>query len=188
MNVFVLCTGRCGSTTFSKAAAHMTNFTAGHETRCSLIGNHRLAYPPSHIEVDNRLSWFLGRLDSTYGKNAYYVHLQRDILKTAESFCDRWNFGIMQAYRIGILMGNPKLQEATDEKTKFSVAFDYCCTVNENIRCFLKDKPNCMTFRLENAANDRERFWNWIGAKGDFAASLGEWSINYNARKTAPVA
>lgn len=188
MNVFVLCTGRCGSTTFSKAAAHMTNFTAGHVTRCSLIGNHRLAYPPSHIEVDNRLSWFLGRLDSTYGKNAYYVHLQRDILKTAESFCDRWNFGIMQAYRIGILMGNPKLQEATDEKTKFSVAFDYCCTVNENIRCFLKDKPNYMTFRLENAANDWERFWNWIGAKGDFAASLGEWSINYNARKTAPVA
>ena len=80
MNVFVLCTGRCGSTTFSKAASHMTNITAGHETRCSLIGNLRLAYPPSHIEVDNRLSWFLGRLDCTYGKNACYVHLQRDLL------------------------------------------------------------------------------------------------------------
>ena len=187
MNVFVLCTGRCGSTTFSKAAAHMTNFTAGHETRCSLIGNHRLAYPPSHIEIDNRLSWFLGRLDCAYGKNACYVHLQRDLLETAESFCDRWNFGIMQAYRSGILMGG-KVTDAADEKAKFSVAFDYCRTVNENICCFLKDKPNHMAFRLENAANDWERFWTWIGAKGDFAASLGEWNIKHNARKTTPVA
>lgn len=184
MNVFVLCTGRCGSTTFSKAASHMTNFTAGHETRCSLIGNLRLAYPPSHIEVDNRLSWFLGRLDCTYGKNACYVHLQRDLLETAKSFCDRWNFGIMQAYRSGILMGEPKV--AGDNEEKLSVALDYCNTVNENIRCFLKDKPNHMTFRLENAANDWERFWKWIGAKGDFAASLEEWNIKHNARKTAP--
>lgn len=65
---------------------------------------------------------------------------------------------------------------------------DYCMTVTENILCFLKDKPNRMDFRLENAANDWERFWNWIGARGDFAASLGEWNIRHNARKTAPVA
>lgn len=81
-----------------------------------------------------------------------------------------------------------KVTDAADEKAKFSVAFDYCRTVNENIRCFLKDKPNHMAFRLENAANDWERFWTWIGAKGDFSASLGEWNIKHNARKTTPVA
>ena len=77
-NVFVLCTGRCGSTTFDRACRHMTNWTAGHETRSHLTGPDRFAYPPRHIEADNRLSWMLGRLEQAYGADAAYVHLTRD--------------------------------------------------------------------------------------------------------------
>ena len=74
-NVFVLCTGRCGSTTFVQACQHIENYTASHESKISLLGDQRLEYSQNHIEVDNRLSWFLGSLDKKYGDNAFYVHL-----------------------------------------------------------------------------------------------------------------
>lgn len=67
MNVFVLCTGRCGSTTFIESARHISNYSAGHETRTYLTGAARFDYPQSHIEADNRLSWLLGRLNKTFG-------------------------------------------------------------------------------------------------------------------------
>lgn len=56
MNVFVLCTGRCGSMTFAEACSHAVNYTTGHES-----GRHRrydLKYPADHIEVDNRFPQF----------------------------------------------------------------------------------------------------------------------------------
>lgn len=31
MNVFVLCTGRCGATTFHRACEHIENYSAGHD-------------------------------------------------------------------------------------------------------------------------------------------------------------
>ena len=38
-----------------------------------------LAYTKGHIEVDNRLSWMLGRLDKVYADDlAIYVHLKRN--------------------------------------------------------------------------------------------------------------
>ena len=77
-NVFVLCTGRCGSTTLVEACGHLSNWTSGHETRTHLLGPARLAYPDGHIEADNRLSWLLGRLDEAFGDRAAYVHLTRD--------------------------------------------------------------------------------------------------------------
>jgi len=74
-NIFVLSTGRCGSTTFYKACSHFSNYTSGHETLSSKLGIQRFAYPAFHIESDNRLSWLLGRLDTEYGNSAFYVHL-----------------------------------------------------------------------------------------------------------------
>ncbi|WJI25223.1 hypothetical protein RHP47_05945 [Thermosynechococcus sp. QKsg1] len=50
MNVFVLCTGRCGSVTFAKACTFITNFSSAHESRTFLLGEARLAYPDRHIE------------------------------------------------------------------------------------------------------------------------------------------
>src|ERR1051326_4527845 len=83
MNVFVLSTGRCGSQTFAKACRHMTNFFATHESNSPVLHAGvlqpylSLRLPDQHIEVDNRLSWFLGTLEKQYGDNAYYVHLLR---------------------------------------------------------------------------------------------------------------
>jgi hypothetical protein len=174
MNIFILNAGRCGSTTFVAACKHIVNFSAAHESRSTMTGTQRLAYPDNHIEADNRLSWMLGRLDREYGDNAYYVHLARGRQPSVESFVKRKDYGIMSAYREAILMGGEGQQAA-------EIASDYLDTVNQNIALFLKDKHNKMAFSLENAAADFERFWHWIGALGDLEKGLAEWRIRYNA-------
>jgi hypothetical protein len=176
MNVFILNTGRCGSTTFIEACRHITNYTAGHETRVQLLGPDRLAYPPNHIEADNRLSWILGRLDAAYGDDAYYVHLTRNRNQVAASFARRADFGIMKAYREGIL-----LHEGQEQASAESLARDYIDTVEANIAHFLKDKRRTMEFVLEQADTDFRRFWNWIGATGDMDKALAEWNTRHNA-------
>lgn len=174
MNVFVLSTGRCGSTTFVEACRHITNYTAAHESRARIAGPDRLKYPQRHIEADNRLSWFLGRLDREYGPNAFYVHLRRDDFKTAASLLNRYHGGIMRAYSTGILMRKDAQHDP------HVVCLDYCDTVNSNIECFLKDKPLKLTMRLENAKVDFRMFWERIGAQGDLKAALGEWDVRHN--------
>ena len=146
-----------------------------------LHGNARLAFPNNHIEADNRLSWLLGRLDQAYGTETYYVHLKRDLLSTAQSFRERWDRGIMNAYRTEILMGAGKLHPKNEED-KLSYCLDYCETVNSNIELFLQNKPHKMEFRMENAQNDWVRFQEWINAKGDLEGALQEWQVKHNSR------
>lgn len=178
MNVFVLCTGRCGSLTFFRACQHIDNFSAGHETHRARIGNRRMDYPPDHIETDNRLSWFLGRLDSAFGNTAFYVHLTRDADKVASSFQRRWNQGIIEAYASGILMAG---QAASLRDRKFEICLDYCHTVEENIKLFLKDKAHKMNFPIEQAASVFPEFWQRIEARGDFSSALAEFEQMHNA-------
>jgi hypothetical protein len=178
MNVFVLNTGRCGSTTFIEACRHITNYTAAHESRSHLIGVEHFAYPPNHIEADNRLSWFLGVLEARYGDQAAYVHLLRDEEATVLSLLKQYHRGIVKAYRLKIIYSCPP------ETPPMAVCQDYYRTVNANIVAFLRDKTMRMTFSLESAKEDFERFWHFIGAKGDLAAALAEWNTAYNASAT----
>jgi len=174
MNVFILNAGRCGSTTFIKACQHITNYTALHESRSGLSGDQRLAYPPRHIEADNRLSWLLGRLDRQFGNHAFYVRLSRNRRSSVESFVQRSEYGIMKAYRDGILLGGKG-------QTTAELAADYLDTVESNISLFLKDKTNKMEFRMESAMHDFPRFWSAIDAEGDLEKAIAEWQIRYNA-------
>ena len=175
MNIFILNTGRCGSTTFIKACQHISNYSSAHESQSTLIGEQRLAYPENHIEADNRLSWILGRLDKIYANNAFYVHLSRDKNKTAESFARRNDFGIMKAYREGMLM------QEQQSNSSLELAQDYIETIESNIALFLKDKTHTLEFSLENAEQDFKQFWKQIKAEGDFNAALAEWKTSYNA-------
>ncbi|MDH5472980.1 MAG: hypothetical protein OEY61_08995 [Gammaproteobacteria bacterium] len=177
MNIFILNTGRCGSTTFIKACEHISNYSAGHESRATLTGEQRLAYPVNHIEADNRLSWFLGRLDCQYGDDAFYVHLRRDLKKTVDSFARRENFGIIKAYKEGILLGGQPDQMPCD------IALDYINTVEMNIQHFLGNKTHKMEFNLESARDDFKLFWQLINAEGDFNKALKEWDVSYNASR-----
>ncbi len=175
MNVFILNSGRCGSTTFIEACRHITNYTAGHETRLRKIGAERLAYPENHIEADNRLCWLLGRLERAYGDQAHYVHLTRRREEVAASFVKRMDYGIMRAWRDGVLL------EGEPDQTPTGFALDYLDTVEANIGCFLRDKTRQTVVRLEHAREDFPRFWEAIGARGDLAMALTEWDTRHNA-------
>jgi hypothetical protein len=174
MNVFVLSPGRCGSATFWWACSHITNFKAGHETNVRKLGAARVDYPENFIEVDSRLAWVLGRLNERYGDDAFYVHLTRDPDAIALSYNKRWHIpsGIIPAYRSGVLMLSPA--------KPIQICRDYVETVTANIRTFLLDKTNVLNIALETMTDDFPRFWNWIGATGDFDAAMREWSIKRN--------
>jgi hypothetical protein len=177
MNVFVLNTGRCGSTTFSRACLHITNYTSGHETRTGYIGASRFQYPPQHIETDNRLSWMLGRLDSHYGADAFYVYLKRDKKDTARSFEKRYGRGIIGAYRHQIL------RKVRSQLPRSAVCEDYCETVYKNIELFLRDKSNYCIIDIERAQTHFPIFWERIGAEGDLQAALRVFRHHHNASK-----
>ncbi len=177
MNIFVLSTGRCGSTTFTKACQHITNYTAAHESRGGFLGADRFEFADNHIESDNRLSWFLGRLDRHYGDQAIYVHLRRDDERTAQSYLNRYNRGILRAYREKILM------RLCTTAPPLDVCLDYCDTVNTNIELFLRGKPRQMNFRMESGRRDFRRFWDLIKAEGDLDAALAEWDVAHNPSK-----
>lgn len=76
MNIFVLNTGRCGSTTFIQACTHIENYSCAHESNISSLGKERLNYPEDHIEADNRLSWLLGRLDKRHGDSVSFPKIR----------------------------------------------------------------------------------------------------------------
>jgi len=173
MNVFILNSGRCGSTTFIKACRHINNYTAAHESNAKQPGPDRLIYPDNHIEADNRLTWFLGRLDRQYANNAIYIHLKRNTDNTVKSFMKRSDFGIMKAYREGIYMTN-------DSDNLETFVEDYINTVNSNIQHFLKNKTHTMSFKLEQAKQDFMEFWELIQAEGNLQSALDEWDIPYN--------
>jgi hypothetical protein len=175
VNVFILNAGRSGSKTFARACEHITNYTSAHESRSGLLGEAHFNYPENHIESDNRLSWLLGRLDRRFGDRAFYVHLTRDVTPVAASWAKRSYTGMMNAYRYAVLWHCPK------DATPIEVALDYCDTVEQNIRLFLRDKKNRMEFRLEEGRADFPEFWRRIGAEGDFAAALAEFEVRHNA-------
>jgi hypothetical protein len=179
MNVFVLCTGRCGSLTFSKACNHIKNYTSSHESNLYLFGNKRLIYPENHIEIDNRLSWFLGELDKIYGDNAYYVHLIRDTVDVAKSYLKRWDGGIMRAYRDGIILEIEK----NGDYNKLELAISMCNTINNNIELFLKDKTKKMKIDLKESKSKFIDFCSDIKAEINITNAISEFDIKYNSSK-----
>jgi hypothetical protein len=165
--------------TFIKACKHITNYTSGHETLSTEIGEERFSYPDHHIESDNRLSWFLGQLDSKFGDDAYYVHLIRNKEKTVKSHNRRWKDrnSIIKAFAEGIL--KTPVEKLNDEK-KLQISEDYYDCVNANIHLFLKDKSLQQVVAIETVKEDFSIFWDRIGATGSLELALKEFDLQYN--------
>ncbi|HTL54732.1 MAG TPA: type II secretion system protein [Candidatus Limnocylindrales bacterium] len=189
MNVFVLSTGRCGSETFAKACRHMLNFSAAHESNSPVLHAgirqpyRTLRFPDQHIEVDNRLSWFLGSLEKQYGDNAYYVHLLRRREEVAQSVCARGEESILFSYASGILQYYNNARSLS-EAQRYEIGLQYWDTVNDNIENFLRNKTRRKTMWLHDIKGTFAEFWLEIGAVGDLGAALAEWDIKHNVRKT----
>ena len=184
-NVFVLCTGRNGSTTFVEACHHITNYTSKHESLASRhTAEKRFDYPLGHIEADNRLTWFLPLLEKRMqGRNVLYVHLKRDREAVARSYYGRMNTGdprsIMTAFAHAIVIQKNDL----DEEKGMEAARFYVDTVTETIDAFLADK-NFVTMNLETISEDFPKFLEMIGAEGDIDAALAEWTVPHNRTLT----
>lgn len=175
MRVFVLCTGRSGSTTFARACAHIKNYTSGHETRSAQYRN-RIEYPDCHIEVDNRLAWMLGLLDARYGDDALYVHLRRSREAVARSYRGRASNarGIVRAFSHGIIQA-----DRCDGYTEpVNLMLD---TMTANIEAFLKDKTRVINVDIESPHSGFNEMWDRAGAIGDRTAALAEFDQRYNA-------
>ena len=185
MNVFILNTGRCGSSAFIKACSYITNYSSAHESKNGLLQKSRFNYPKNHIEADNRLSWQLGKLDEAYGNDAIYVHLKRSTKDTARSFARRYSDGIIKAFYITLISNNqPKtIKRISKQSEPIDVAIDYCDTVNSNIKFFLKDKKHKILINIENIDKDFILFWKLIDAKGNINDALNEFNIRHNSHK-----
>lgn len=184
MRVFVLSTGRCGSVTFARACGHALSHTSGHETNAGRIGAARFSYPDQHIEVDNRLSWFLGDLGRRFSPTrTLYVHLTRDREEVARSFVARWDSAyaasIIRAFANGIVMEG----RAWPEQRRIEVCQAYVDTVTANIEHFLATQPHHLHVSLKTAERDFAAFWDRCGLEGDREAALAEWTVRHNATK-----
>ncbi len=172
-NVFVLCTGRCGSVTFLEACKEIENFTSAHESRVRELGASRINYPTCHIEIDNRLSWFLGRLEKKYGSTPLYIHLFRKEEDVVESYNKRWfNRGsIVRAYARGILSRQDK---------SLSISQDMVQCQLENIESFLSDKKNVLKIDIGNPEEGFTQFWKAINATGNLETALNKLKVAKN--------
>ena len=206
MRVFILNTGRCGSTTFIRACqAAIRNYSAAHESRSGVADESRLAYPDQHIEADNRLTFFLGALATRYPEDVYYVHLKRDPDSVARSYFARWprrglstakwtvvakrailkpyrrpyrwSSNIMGAFGNGVILTGP---DWNDEAERLAACRLYVRSTNENIAHFLSAKPH-IDVDIETAKGSFPDFCERIGAEFDEATATAELAMRYNA-------
>lgn len=182
-NVFVLSPGRSGSKSFIEACKHLTNYSAEHESRGAKLGEEHFAYPLSHIEADNRLSWFLGPLNERFSeKKTLYVHLKRDFEATVDSFVHRlqnsnYRSSIINAFAHGVLM---KPGDWSPEE-EIEVVRLYVSTIHSNIAEFAKSRES-LTVQLDDDGSSFKFFLNEISAEGDLDLVRRTWQQVHNAR------
>jgi hypothetical protein len=198
--------------TFSRGCEHLSNFTTSHERNRGLLPPGHLEYPDDHIEVDNRLSWFLGPLAQRY-PDARYVHLHRNPEEVVASYLKRWppnprridarrhpvrklRTTALQQWNPGTRPGNgiigafahPLMARGTPwpEEEREAVVRYYVDTVTANIELFLADRPR-LDVHLETIVDDFDRFCDWVGAEGDLDAAHAALGERHNRHGTKVV-
>lgn len=167
MNIFVVGTGRCGTTTFSKACGFATNKTVSHERLAGSV--YRLTdYPPNHIEVDAPLSFWLPRLRTIY-PGCRFVHLVRhadrsgciDSMSSHDpDICGA--FGRM-------LFHYPECSAREGAEAMYDV-------INEMV-----NGADVLRVLLREVQSRWHEVWEWMECDGDFEKSRSEWNVKYNA-------
>ena len=183
MRVFVLSVGRVGSTTLARACSHIHGFTAAHESRAKLLGDERFDYPDQHIEVDHRLSWFLGDLGRRFDdEQTLYVHQTRDRDEVVESWLGRWDSlfrpTMVRAFGHGIIMQS---HEWSDAQRRRVVEF-YVDSVNANIAEFIRHRRH-EHFDIATAIEDFDHLVESLGAPCDRDAAVAQLRTRHNASR-----
>lgn len=182
MRVFVLTTGRAASQTVARAAEHIDGMTAAHESRRGRIED-RLDYPDNHVEVDNRLVWFLGSLDRLYDdEHTFYVVLRRDPDAVAASYVRRWHItvSIVRAFYNGILMARDRKPSPRERERAARL---FVRTVEDNVDHFLRKRDNYCVMHTDSLEADFFRFLERAGLDGDREAMRRELTTVHNPSK-----
>ena len=177
MRVFVVSTGRCGSTTFSKACQFISNYTVAHQWHHGQVGNYE--YPDDHIEVDPRLSYSLPLLIEKY-PTAKYIHLQRERESCIKSLSKRKSTGFFMRFHFGAIDKN--LQKGAEVYYDITNSLINKILLGANSQTIHVWLENLISLDYEN--NDWQKIWNFIKAQGNFKDSLAQWKIKYNITKT----
>lgn len=165
MNIFVVGTGRCGTTSFAEACRYMSSFTVGHETNA--VG---LRYPTNHIEVNSQLTWRTPALIQKYPE-ALWVHLIRERESCAES--------IAQMGGGSVVAGLQQLYPSLYPDDPLEAARIFYDMANDVIVATI---PRRKILFLETIQEEWPSFWKWACAEGDYDGSLASWSVKKNAR------
>jgi hypothetical protein len=179
MRVFVTGTGRCGTVTFAKACRHISNYTAGHETKTGAVTD--LRYPDRHIEVAPHLVWVMPQLLDKY-PNAFWVHLRRDATACITSLSKRQSLFKFAAFAHGF-----KLKpDANKPVILRQLAALHYHNVNGAIEAFLEARrcPEfCMTIHIEGAAKLWPTFCKSIAAQDARAKALQTLKHKHNTSR-----
>lgn len=168
MRVFVVGTGRCGTTTFYQACKYISNYSCGHETQAFRSG--LMDYPDNWIESAAQTVFLMGELIEKY-PTAKWVHLVRDRDDCARSAANN-SLRSLQMFTDLVIQ--------TTRKTPLEMAYRHYDITNALIRQCLPS--GYMTINLETAENQWKNFWDWIGADGDYDSSQAIWkNRRYNA-------
>lgn len=182
MRIFVLTTGRTASTTFSKACSHFEGMTASHESKAGKIKG-RLDYPDNHVEIDNRLVWFLSSLEKIYKtEDTFYVYLKRDKEEVIKSYIKRWyvKSSIVRGMFNNILMceGHASYSE------KYQSCELYVDTVEDAIESFGARNKNYAVVSLGNIKEDFSNFVTQAGVRCDLEKALSEFDTKTNENQS----
>jgi hypothetical protein len=181
LRVICLTTGRSGSSTLAAALGHATNFTVGHETRSSESILKRVAFPDGHIEVDNRLAWFVGHLADLFGESSevVWVYLSRDPALVAKSYSTRiHSTGIVRAYARGIRKDSSDLTHVD----WYNLSLEMVEVINRNIELLLSSvKGPVIRIAIESPERGFTDLWKTAAIEGDLNAALKELRVNHNS-------
>lgn len=170
MRIFITGTGRCGTVTLSKALAHVSNMTVGHETRSKALD---FSYPDNHIEVDPHLLWRLNGLEYLYpaSHDTRYWFLGRDPSATIKSLSKR---GSMRHWGQLAFM-NPDIDPEIAARTFYQT----CLAVMGHW-----ERPlDAHWLVTPIQAGPFRDFWDVNGLEGDFEKALATVRTVYNASR-----
>lgn len=175
MRVFVVGTGRCGTSTFYQACKHITNYTVGHETKKgpSKIGDWE--FPDNHIEISSNLTIALPHLIRTYPE-AKFVRLKRnkqDCIKSLAEcvpesmvmFAKQWWY----LYDIDLI--------SLDYLKVASTFYDWCEELYQMVLPI-----GSLFYDIEKMEQNFAKFCLTIEATGKLADGTSEFKKKYNSK------
>lgn len=169
MNVFVMGTGRCGTTTFAKACNCFKGFTSKHESK---VKNNDLVYPNNHIESDPHLFWHLPNLVSKY-PDALYIHIIRERDACIRSLSKRPS---LYSYAYITELSKRKKTDLNKIAERF---YDF---VTGCLCSFFKGNGHLdyMEIDLPPTKDQWREFHEKIGSPNGYKESLKHWNRRYN--------